>query len=294
MTAYLRNILSAPSHRLALFRIALGAYLVVYLTLRLPEAWGTMQAPPHRFAPEGLVAWLRLESPLATPWALFIYLGCIVCAGLFTWGQFFALTGPLLAVLLLWVTSYKSSFGMLFHSENLFTLQTFLVGFSPAARTLSRDAQKGRNSPLASIPAGWPLLACCLASIFAYLVAGVAKLKLGGFDWATGDILRIQVAYDNLRKLEFGSIYSPIGADSLRHPWLFSPLAVMTLVAELGGILALLHRRIALVWVLLVVGFHWGVLALMAITFSFPMSGVPFLCFFPLEKIRWIERSLHS
>jgi hypothetical protein len=61
------------------------------------------------------------------------------------------------------------------------------------------------------------------------------------------------------------------------------------LLAELGGVCALIHPRLALLWAVLVVGFHVGVLALMAITFAYPLSTVPFLCFFSLERLAPIQ-----
>ena len=279
-----QEILQAPSERLGLFRALVGAYLFIYLLVQSPLAWQTMNADAATFEPVGLLSLLQLSRAPTLPLALTLYLAAIVSAGFFATGAHFRFSGPLTALAVLWVSSYKSSFGMLFHSENLVTLQTLLIGFAPAARSFSYDRYRAPTSIERKGDSGWPLLFCALVAIGAYVLAGIAKWKLSGMDWATGDVLRIQVAYDNLRKIELGSIHSPIGAWTVSHAWLFPPLGAMTLLAELGGPLALLHRRIALGWVLLVVGFHWGVLLLMAITFSYPLVGVPFLCLFPLEN----------
>ncbi len=281
-----RTILDAPPERLALFRIAVGLYVIVYLLARLIEAWSTSRATMTSFAPVGLVSWLNVSDPLPVGGAMALYLLTIVFTLAFTVGYRFALTGPLCAFLLLWTTSYKSSFGMLFHSENLVTLQVMVLGLGPSAQSVSLDARANRRSWTEDIPSGWPLLASSLVAIVAYGLAGIAKLKLGGMDWVSGDVLRVQVAYDNLRKIEFGSPHSPLGAWSVRYPLLFLPLGIITMLAELGGPLALIHRHLALTWVILVVGFHWGVLFLMAITFSYPMVGIPFFCFFELEKTK--------
>ncbi|HXS17528.1 MAG TPA: hypothetical protein VN764_10090 [Polyangiaceae bacterium] len=293
MTPGVRAIVHAPPERLGLFRWAVGTFLVLYLLGRAPLDVATSAHPTAQFAPVGLPAWLGLEAPL--PFALtgLSYLLTLLAALAFTVGVHFNITGPLCALGVLWVTSYKSSFGMVFHSENLLTLQVLLLACSPAAQAVSLDGRQGRRSWFRSVPSGWPLMACCLLTILAYLLAGIAKLKLSGVDFMTGEVLRVQIAYDNLRKIEFGSLYAPLGVWSLSVPALFPVLGTLTLIAELGGVCALLHPRAALAWALLVVGFHVGVLALMAITFAYPLSTVPFLCFFALERFslsqRWVQ-----
>ena len=283
---YLREIVRAPAERLGLYRLAVGTYLTIYLSARLPSAFATATARDASFEPVGLVRWVQLSGPLDPSLAMAIYGLAIVFSACFALGWQFSMSGPLCAGLVFWVTSYKSSFGMLFHSENLFALQALLVGFSSAGNRVSLDSRRARPAQSAGIPAGLPLLSCCLVAIAAYLVAGVAKWKLSGFGFVTGETLRVQVAYDNVRKLEFASPHSPLGVYFVRHAWVFPILGFITMVAELGGPLSLLHRRLAQIWVALLISFHFGVLALMAITFSYPMSGVPFLCFFSLEKSR--------
>ena len=70
----------------------------------------------------------------------------------------------------------------------------------------------------------------------------------------------------------------------LAHRWLFPPLAALSLLIELGAPLAILHRRVALVWALCAWGFHLGVLLLMAILFPYQLSGVAYASLFPLER----------
>lgn len=294
MTPGLRAILQAPAERLGLFRWAVGTFLVLYLMARAPLDVATSAHPTAQFAAVGLPAWLGLEAPLPFFVTVLSYVLTLLTALAFTAGLHFNITGPLCALSMLWITSYKSSFGMVFHSENLLTLQVMLLSCSPAAQAVSMDARRGRGSWFRSVPCGWPLLACCLMTIVAYLLAGIAKLKLSGVDFMTGEVLRVQVAYDNLRKIEFGSAHAPLGVWSVGVPGLFPVLGTLTLIAELGGICALIHPRLALLWTVLVVGFHVGVLALMAITFAYPLSTVPFLCFFALERFSLSERLVRA
>jgi hypothetical protein len=118
-----------------------------------------------------------------------------------------------------------------------------------------------------------------------YVLAGAAKLKLSGGAWLDGGLLRSHIAYDNLRKLELGSGVSALGVWFVKHPAVFAPLAIMTMLVELGAPLALLHRRVALVWCVAAWSFHVGVALLMSIAFLYPLSGIAYLPLFRLERV---------
>jgi hypothetical protein len=108
-----------------------------------------------------------------------------------------------------------------------------------------------------------------------------------------GNVLREQIAYDAVRKIELGSLHSPLGPWLLPYAWLFGPLSVFSLAAEVLAPLALLGRRWATLWCASAWLFHLGVAGLMAIVFPYPLTGCAFLCFFPLErwrKVRSLDR----
>ena len=71
----------------------------------------------------------------------------------------------------------------------------------------------------------------------------------------------------------------------MQFEWPFAVLGFLTLVLELGAPLALVQRHLRTVWVLGVWGFHVGVIALMAITFAYPVSGCAFASFFAVERL---------
>jgi hypothetical protein len=121
--------------------------------------------------------------------------------------------------------------------------------------------------------------------VLAYVLAGIAKLRLGGLAWLDGDTLRHLVAHDNLRKALLGDAHSPIGTRLVAHAWVFPPLAALTLAVELGAGVALAGGRWRTAWVASAWLFHVGVLALMAVLFPYQLSGVAFAAFFPLERI---------
>jgi hypothetical protein len=121
-------------------------------------------------------------------------------------------------------------------------------------------------------------------AVLSYVLAGVAKLRMSGGAWLDGDVLLSHVAWDNLRKLELGSMHSPLGAVLSHWPIVFGPLAWLSMVFELGAPLALLDRRLAWTWAISMWLFHLGVGALMAIGFPYPLLGIAFAPLFAVER----------
>ncbi|MPZ23949.1 MAG: hypothetical protein GEU28_10495 [Dehalococcoidia bacterium] len=128
-------------------------------------------------------------------------------------------------------------------------------------------------------------------TVLTYFVAGLTKLHGAGLDWVTGDVLRNYVAYDNVRKIELGDVHSPLGAWLVSFGWVFAPMAVFSVLVELGAPLALLGGRTARLWMAGAWLFHAGILAVMAILFPYPLVGLAFLPFLPLEEIWQRARS---
>jgi len=277
-----------PAERLATLRVITGAFATLYLLLRSPHLTGYAHFPARQFAPIGVVT--LLDAPLPAGLAYAVFAVTLLCGVAFVSGARYRLSGPLFALGFLWVTTYRSSWGMVFHQDNLVALHLLVLALAPAAEVWSHDARRlasRRQPPLE--PAGrfgWAVRAMCWLTVVSYVLAGIAKLENAGWAWSEGEVLRTHVAYDAVRKLELGGIHSPIGAWLVRYEWPFSVLGLATLLLELGAPLALLHRRLAWVWVIGVWGFHIGVIALMAITFAYPVSGCAFASFFPVERLR--------
>lgn len=276
-----------PARRLAALRIFVGGFAVIYVLGMIPLWLGYADFPVHDFRPLGVVKLVRSKP---VPDAL--HLGVVVITAAlsigFVIGAWYRVVGPLFALALLWLLSYRNSWGMPFHTENLLVLHVLVLAIVPAADAWSWDARR-RPAPPDSERYGWPLKLCAAIVALTYVMAGVAKLRLGGWAWTSGEALRDQIAIDNLRKDLMGSAMSPIAAPLLHHQWLFEILAIMTLVVELGAPLALLHRRLALVWAGAAWGFHVGVVALMAIVFPYPLAFVAYAPLFRCERpIAWL------
>ena len=271
----------APAERLAMLRLAVGAFAFIYLSVRF-RSFTSLGRMSREFLPVGPLSWMTAPLPhavLVTLSAALLVLALGFCLGIR-----YRIVGPAFAMLLLFLTTYRSSFGMKFHTENLLFWQVAVLAVAPAADTLSIDA-RGRARPEAHGRYGWAPRAAAVLMTVIYVLAGVAKIRLGGDGWLSGEILQAQIAYDNLRKIELGSIHAPLGVLLVPHLGALSWLAWLTLAVELGAPLALKGGRFALVWCLFSWGFHFAVLATMAIAFAYPLSGVPYLAFFRAERL---------
>jgi hypothetical protein len=284
----------AKAQRPALLRIATGGFALAYLCVRIPSLVAVARFEDAAFVPTGLVS--VLSEPLPESIVTALVLGAIALGVPFVLGAAYRLTAPLFALSFLWVTSYRNSWNMLFHTENLLAVHLVILAFAPAADAYAWDAR--RVAPAAPSGAyGWPARAMSVVTVVCYGLAGLAKLKLSGPTWLAGDLLRAQIAYDNLRKIELGSWHSPLGAALVHYRAPFVALAVLTIALELGAPLALIGRRTALAWVALAWSFHVGVAAMMAIPFPYQLSLVAYASLFDVEKLwdavrrRWRRHS---
>lgn len=281
-----RFLAPVPAERLAALRVLVGAFGTVYLVVRVPYILDVAALPRSRFEPVGLARLLDEPVPL---WSVRVLLAATALLGIaFTLGWRHRIVAPIYAVALLAVLTYSNSWQHVAHTENLLVLHTAVLAVAPAALAWSLDARRKPPSS-AVLPAsevstasgviavsGWPVRLISALTIITYVIAGVAKLRHGGVDWVTGDVLRNLVAHDNLRKIVLGDVHSPIGGALVAHGWLFPPMALASLAVELGAPLALVWRRARVVWVVAAWVFHLGVLALMAILFIYPLTGVAF------------------
>ena len=284
LSAFHRYWLSEPPlERLAALRIIIGLFAVIYVLARTAHFIGYAYFPARNFAPVGVVS--LLDSPTPAWVHLTIYGACLLCGALFVCGAHYRISAPIFALSFLWLTTYRSSWGMIFHQDNLAALHLLVLAPSNAHAAWSYDASK-RSIPSAR-GYGWPIRAIGFVTVAAYVLAGIAKIKNVGWDWGTGDVLRTHIAYDALRKLELGGTHSPVGAWLVQFDSVFPVLGMLTLLLELGAPLALLGGRLRTAWVAGIWSFHLGVIVLMAITFAYPVSGCAFASFFAVEKLRY-------
>src|SRR5690606_29635856 len=144
----------------------------------------------QQWTPVGPV--MLLAAPLP-PWVVFAAVGLTAVLGVaFVTGWRFRFLGPAFAVAFLWVTSYRHSWSMVFHTENLIVLHVLVLACSPSADALSLDAgRRGRepdDTPRARY--GWAVRLMCAVTVTTYVIAGWSKLHNAGWGWVTSDTLR--------------------------------------------------------------------------------------------------------
>src|SRR5262245_37248536 len=121
--------------RLATLRVLTGAFAVIYFAVRAPVMASFRSFTPDQFQPAGLAQ--LLSGPLPAPLVLALYLAAIGFGLAFTLGAWFRISGPGFALLALWVTSYRNSWGMIFHTDNLLVVHLAVLALSDASATLS-------------------------------------------------------------------------------------------------------------------------------------------------------------
>ena len=277
-----RLLRSAPPQRLGLLRILVGIFATGYLIARFPHLVSFADFPADRFRPVGVTS--VIDEPLAggIVWASVI--AAIAAGAAFTAGWRYRISGPVFALLFLWVTTYRNSWGVVLHTENLLALHVLVVGFVRAGDAFSLDERRTGERPTESWRYGWPIRLVTVVTVLTYFVGGWAKLRFGGFDWWFGDTLRNQIAYDNFRKLILGDFYSPFGGWLTQYAWIFTPMAVATMVVELGAPLALLSDKLGRWFSVVAWSFHAAIVAMMMIVFPYQLSFIAFAAFWPLER----------
>lgn len=290
----------APPERLAALRIAIGGFAAIWVAARLPELVAVARLPASQLAPVGVIR--AIGAPLPVPAVAAIAIATLAAVVGLTLGWRYRVTAPAAALGLLWTLSYRSAWGMVFHTDNLLVLHVIALACAPAADAWSVDqrqwhrhgsrhgrADVGSGSaadPLRGMFAGhgWAIKLLAALTCATYLLAGIAKLRLAGLAWLDGAQLRDQIAIDHLRKALLGGTLAPIARQLVAHPDGLRALAVAALAIELGAPFALLGGRIARSWAACAWAFHVGVVLAMNVWFPYPLAGLAFLPLFDAER----------
>ena len=282
----------APAERLASLRILIGVFALIYLLIRLPVF---LQLGDRRTGFDGVGLAALLDGPVSGV-VVDTVVAATALAGIgFVLGWRFRIFGPLFALGMLVLGSYRGSWGQLLHFENLMVLYLVIVALAPSADAWSLDARRGVNdhqgsaAPGASTAYGWPLALASLVLVITYVIAGVAKLRYGGLDWVFGDTLRNHVAYAAARLDLLGGSPSPFAGWGVRLDWMWPFVAGATIVIELAAPVALLGGRIRTAWVIAAWLMHLGILAFMLIGFPMPLFLVAFAPLYRIERL-WTDR----
>jgi hypothetical protein len=275
----------APAERLAAFRVITGVFALGYLLIRL----GVFLELGHRsgtaFDSVGVLAGL---STTLSPNTIFAIVVVTVVAGIgYTTGSFFRLTGPVFAIGMLLLTTYRGSWGQLLHFENLMVLHLLIVAVSPATDAWSFDASRVAEGERREdeVAYGWPLALAGMIVVLTYVISGFAKLRYGGLQWVFGDTLRNHIAYSTARLDLVGATRPPIAEYIVDRAWIFPPMAATAVVLELAAPIAFVRGRPRDIWVAAAWTMHVSIFATMLIAFPYPLFGVAFAPFYRLERL---------
>jgi len=206
--------------------------------------------------------------------AVVLAVSCLVATGLTSLGV--GHQRPLVTIIgaasMLLVTTHRSSLGQILWFDVLMVLHVLVIA-AHVALVESRstdDAEVGRI-------AGWSVRLAALITVSTYVVAGVAKLRIGGVEWITGEALERHLSYTAARAEVLGGRPSPFANWALASPLPSRPFAMLTIGLELGAPLALTHRRAAWVWSALTWTMHAVIAATMFVIFHWPLLALAFV-----------------
>ena len=198
-----------PGLRLARLRLLVCGYATVFVAGRGLYLLRASHLADRNWQPLGPLWWLGAPPP--RPVVLAVWLVALGGGGLAAVGYRPRVTVGVLASCFLLLGSYGNSWGQLFHTEHLVSLHLVILAVAYATAVAPTTG--------ATTTGGWPLRPMTATTALTYLLAGVAKVRLGGWDWVRGDALLYQVAYDNIRKELVGSVSSPVAGVALSQAW---------------------------------------------------------------------------
>ncbi|MGE5210902.1 MAG: HTTM domain-containing protein [Acidobacteriota bacterium] len=276
----------APAERLAMLRLLTGAFALVYVSIRLPVF---LQLGERRRGFDGVGLAALLDRPVSEAVVVVTVVATLAGGIGYLLGWRFRVTGPLFAIGMLALGSYRGSWGQLLHFENLMVLYLLIVALSPSADAWSLDARDSSRRRPPSTRYGWPIALASLVLVVTYVIAGIAKLRYGGIDWVFGDTLRNHVAYAAARLELLGGNPSPLAGWAVRNEWVWPVAAAATIVVELAAPVALVGGRVRTAWVIATWSMHAAILAFMLILFPFPLFLVAFAPLYRIERL-WTDR----
>jgi hypothetical protein len=133
--------------------------------------------------------------------------------------------------------------GKIHHFDGLLILIFGVLLFARTSDVLSLDARLfRRNAPVQ--PSGeyrWPIRVIWLTFAIIFFSAGLSKLLASGTSWITTENMSVLLLKQQYPTSDPGPIVD-WGISIANSPWLYMPLAAITLVLEVGYPLALVNR----------------------------------------------------
>jgi hypothetical protein len=254
-----------PRGRVAAFRTLVYAFVAADLLVFTPWVRSHATTPGDLYQPLWIGRLLPLPTP--TPWMVnAIYVALLLLAGAAATGRAPRLLGwPIFVLYFEWMI-IAMSYGKVDHDRF-----AFLV-----ALAVLPTAGRARHGDITRTEAGgWALRVTQIAVVCTYFLAAWAKVRFGGWEWATGSVLARAIMR---RGTELADLIAPL-------PGALIGAQIGILAFELASPLIFVLRGR---WRYLAVAYFYSfhVMTIAMITISFAPHLVAMTAFLPLERIR--------
>lgn len=254
----------------------LGALRVWTSLILIPYALkgdlaGTARLPREMLRSMGVMDWLRaipgFDGLLVNPAVLGAFqaltVAMLVLAAL---GLYTRVTVPLASLCYLVYLGTFWTYIYFFHQSLVAWMVLTALAFTPCGDGLSLDRAWRRRPPSGSPEVwAWSRYLCWVALALPYFLAGLSKVRNGGFGWWQAENLRAKVYSDSVQ----GGIFDPApGLAAIGAPdWLFASIGLVTMIAEIGFVSVLFSAWARRILPVCAIGMHLGILALQNFTF---------------------------
>jgi hypothetical protein len=282
-----------PRDRLIALRVLIAGFAAVYVAARLPVLWRIGDRPASTFSPVGVLS--VLEGPPAI-WIGRLLPVCVIgCSLAALSGRCWRFWGPAWAFGLLLLSTWRSSWGQVIHHEHLLVLHALVLAASPAGScgagsVGAHPPAVGRLNEGEALVAGWWVRLLSLATVATYVLAGLAKVRLGGSEWLDGEILQHHLARNVLRLDLLGASGSPFADELAARSGLLAVVSPIVVILEVGSPALLLGRVVRNVWVALLWSMHVGIALFLWITFPYQLLLFAFLPLYAVERLPGFRR----
>ena len=259
---------AVPLSRVALLRVVIYAFTICDTFWIVNDVQAHADGPQTLYRPLTMREWLHLPVPnhaYGETLHAVIIIGCLLCAGGRLPRRLGVLAGVITAAAFTDWVSIGMSYSKIDHDHFALIVALWVLPTVGVARWYDRHRTEA---------AGWALFCIQLACVSIYFLSSIAKIRFGGWDWATGSTF----AWAMTRR------GTGLGRMLIDPPWILiiGQFAVMALEL-LTPLLMVLRGRYRYAFVVLLWSFHLGTYLTLKIHFL-PLV-ICLLAFLPLERI---------
>ena len=260
----------APLARIAVLRVVVHLFVPVDVLLTTTFVRAHASVPADLYVPLRIGRLLPLPTP--GPWVevlqVVLVAAALVAALAAVRDRLPRLTGWLVAVLYLQWMVVAMSYGKVDHDRFAFLVALFVLPSVGRASLRSRERTEA---------AGWALQMIALAVVATYVLAAVAKIRFGGWDWVSGATFTRAVVRRS----------TPLSEPLLDVPVVLqaAQYGIMLVEVCVAPLLLVRWRDARITWALTVGFLAFHLMTFAMITIIFLPHCVALLALLPLERL---------